>query len=434
MPKVLPNSRSDAESGAQPQADEGFWGWVRAHAWMSAALVFLAACIIVIVIVVPVCTVVGCPKKDNDTNKLDFPPGLPRLLVNYLGDINATELIPPILRQYVTNLQLDTSNIQILDFIDEDVLQEAKSYLKAEASLNFLTRDFNMSRSPNITASANVSGVLADADDVLQGLLDQLAGSGINFGGRRLQQTTVRPNDPFYTNGSQYYIDRINATGAWSYTTGAAEVVVAILDTGVDLDHPDIKDNLWVNRREIPGNGIDDDGNGYIDDIYGWDFAGNCLSYDSVQQRCTSCGPRNMPYPRDPHGTHVAGLVAAIQNNGQGITGVAPNVKIMVLRVSDCIQDSIAASNVVKAMDYAARMGAHIVSCSFGNSYDWSFSPIGPAPTYHADWINTYNTAIKPLANKNILVVAAAGNENINVDNLFNLPYFQCSLNSLLRL
>src|SRR5690606_12340536 len=108
----------------------------------------------------------------------------------------------------------------------------------------------------------------------------------------------------------------INATDAWSVTTGSPEIVVAILDTGIDLDHPDLAANLWVNPAERAGNGSDDDGNGFADDIHGWNFVNNSPNVD------------------DDHsdGTHVAGTIGAVGDNGVGVVGVNWNVKLMTLK------------------------------------------------------------------------------------------------------
>ncbi|PNG89501.1 Thermophilic serine proteinase, partial [Tetrabaena socialis] len=93
-------------------------------------------------------------------------------------------------------------------------------------------------------------------------------------------------------------------------------------------EHPDLKDNIWVNINETPGNGIDDDGNGYIDDVFGYDFAGTCDNDFPT----AGCGPRPSPQDVHSHGSHCAGIVAAVRRNGVGISGVAPNVRIMCLK------------------------------------------------------------------------------------------------------
>ena len=129
---------------------------------------------------------------------------------------------------------------------------------------------------------------------------------------------TVNTNDPLVD--SLWGLDDshgIDASVAWSYSANASEVVVAVIDTGVETNHPDLSSMIWVNTNEIPDNGIDDDGNGYIDDTSGWDF----LYQD------------NTPDDRHGHGTHVAGTIAATRNNGEGIAGVANNVKIMPIKI-----------------------------------------------------------------------------------------------------
>jgi len=109
----------------------------------------------------------------------------------------------------------------------------------------------------------------------------------------------------------------IDAPQAWDITTGSSDIIVAVIDSGIDYNHPDLADNMWVNPGEIPGNGIDDDNNGYIDDFYGYDF----------------CDDDADPMDDFYHGTHCAGTVGAIGNNNEGVTGVCWNVKIMALKM-----------------------------------------------------------------------------------------------------
>ena len=113
------------------------------------------------------------------------------------------------------------------------------------------------------------------------------------------------PNDPYYASQQSPYLSHLQMPAAWDITTGRPEVIVAILDTGLDMSHPDLRDGVWTNPDEIPGNGIDDDGNGFVDDVHGWNFPdGNNRIYDD-----------------HGHGTHVAGIAAARINNGIGIAG-----------------------------------------------------------------------------------------------------------------
>ena len=139
----------------------------------------------------------------------------------------------------------------------------------------------------------------------------------------------------------------IQALEAWDIETGSPDVVIAIPDTGVDYTHPDLAANIWNNTDEIPNNGIDDDQNGYIDDVRGWDFA-----YED-----------NDPMDDGVHGTLCAGVAGAVGNNGIGMTGVAWNCKIMPLKVWD---ESGWGSweNMAKAIIYAADNGADIISIS----------------------------------------------------------------------
>ena len=131
----------------------------------------------------------------------------------------------------------------------------------------------------------------------------------------------------------------IGATTAWQATTGSRRVVVAVIDSGIDLDHPDLAPNLWTNPGEIPGNAIDDDGNGFVDDVHGWDF----VDHDAV------------PEDGYGHGTHIAGIIGAAGNNGFGVTGVAWEVSLMVLRVLDD-RGAGSAAVAAAAVDYATRM------------------------------------------------------------------------------
>ena len=172
-----------------------------------------------------------------------------------------------------------------------------------------------------------------------------------------LEQT---PNDPSF--GQQWDMVNtgqtggtpgadINAAAAWNIRTDASAVTVAIVDTGLQLTHPDLAANVWTNPGEIPGNGIDDDGNGYIDDVHGWDFVNN----DAI------------PDDDNGHGTHVAGTIGAIGNNNAGISGVAWSVKLMPLKAFDASGNG-SVSAIIAALDYAVANGARVSNHSYGGT------------------------------------------------------------------
>lgn len=153
------------------------------------------------------------------------------------------------------------------------------------------------------------------------------------------------------------YLDTMGVKNGWEhnannkkYPGGSADVVIAIIDTGVDYNHIDLRNNIWVNSAEIPGNGIDDDGNGYVDDVYGWDFVGD----------------DNDPMDDNGHGTHVAGIAAA-ENNKTGTVGVAYNCKIMCLKAGNS-SGYFNNSDIAEAIQYAYMNGASVINMSFGGS------------------------------------------------------------------
>jgi len=187
----------------------------------------------------------------------------------------------------------------------------------------------------------------------------------------------------------------IDAREAWNITTGSRDVVVAVIDTGVDWDHPDLNGNLWVNEAEQNGTaGVDDDHNGYVDDMIGWDVVDN----------------DNNPNDSDGHGTHVSGIVGAVGDNGTGIVGVNWRVSLMGLRYLGPYGGST--SDAVEAIEYAVDNGADVINASWGST-GYSYS-IRDAISYAND--------------HDVLFVAASGNEGRNSNSQgfypasYNLP------------
>jgi subtilisin family serine protease len=194
---------------------------------------------------------------------------------------------------------------------------------------------------------------------------------------------TATPDDPLF--GREWDMSAIRAPEAWDVTTGSAQVTVGVVDTGIDATHPDLAPNLWTNPGESGGgretNGLDDDGNGRIDDVHGWDFV------DEDAQ----------PQDGNGHGTHVSGTIAARGNDGVGVAGLNWTAAVMPLRVLGD-DGSGYVSDVVTAYAYAARKGARVVNASLGGD---SFS-------------RAEHDAI--VAAPDTLFVVAAGNDGANDD------------------
>lgn len=189
----------------------------------------------------------------------------------------------------------------------------------------------------------------------------------------------------------------IDAELGWSIRTATDDVVVAVIDSGIDYTHPDLAENMWVNPGEIPGNNIDDDGNGFIDDVHGYDFADK----------------DGDPMDTNSHGTHVAGIIGAVGDNNTGITGVAWNTKLMAIKVFADESNFAYTSDIVKGILYAADMGARVSNNSYGAVFtDAVAEGIFNRPI--ADAIGYANEA-------GMLFVAAAGNDRINADISMNV-------------
>ena len=201
------------------------------------------------------------------------------------------------------------------------------------------------------------------------------------------------PNDPSYTNGDLWGIDKIDCPKAWDTNTGG-DVVVAVIDSGVDYDHFDLADNIWSNPNEVAGNSVDDDGNGFVDDVHGWDFGSN----DSD--------------PKDflGHGTRVSGVIGAVGNNATGMVGTAWSVKIMAVKITD---DAGAGSTStgIECLNYVRTMRTNGVNVRVSNN-SWGSSL----------FVAGLSNAVAGNRDSDILCVASAGNYNENADSLPRYP------------
>lgn len=179
----------------------------------------------------------------------------------------------------------------------------------------------------------------------------------------------------------------------------SSDVLVAIVDTGVDLQHPDLKQNIYINKNEIAGNGIDDDHNGFVDDVQGWNF--NAKEDDS---QADPIEEQNNAQDDFQHGTHLAGVIGAIQNNGIGMAGIASNIKILPVRWMR--KGSGWGSDAIDAIRYAVKMGAKIINCSWGG--------IG--------YSKALEEAVRDAEAHGVLVVVSAGNNKSDNDTVPRHP------------
>ncbi|UCF15681.1 MAG: S8 family serine peptidase, partial [Phycisphaerales bacterium] len=214
------------------------------------------------------------------------------------------------------------------------------------------------------------------------------------------------PNDPNYP--EQWALDNTGQTGgtpdadvdandAWDITTGNPDIIIAVLDSGIDYEHPDLKNNMWVNEAEQNGApGVDDDGNGYVDDIHGYDFAGASFA----QPGDGDSDPNDTRY----HGTHVAGIAGAVGDNAVGVTGLCWDVSLMALKIvaddPSAVGGFVLTSDAIEAIYYAVNNGAQIINASWGGS----------------EFSQAMYDAIKEADDAGLLFVAAAGNTRNNND------------------
>jgi thermitase len=195
-------------------------------------------------------------------------------------------------------------------------------------------------------------------------------------------------------------LKKSDAARAWKVTRGSKDIVVAVIDTGIDNNHEDLKENIWVNPGESgtdakgkdkASNGIDDDKNGYIDDVNGWNFVSN----------------NNELTDNHGHGTHIAGIIGAQAGNKKGISGISPDVSLMIIKYYDPkVTNTDNLKNTINSINYAIKMGAQIINYSGGGT----------------DYSQDEFEAVKKAEKNGILFVAAAGNERSNSDQFHYYP------------
>jgi subtilisin family serine protease len=195
-------------------------------------------------------------------------------------------------------------------------------------------------------------------------------------------------NDTYYGTYAMWGFDRVQAEQAWALSRGAG-VTIAVIDTGVDFTHEDLTGNIFNNAGEIAGDGVDNDGNGYIDDTRGWDFINN----------------DNNATDDNGHGTHVSGIAAAVSDNGKGIAGIAPDAKILAVKVLDA-SGSGAIDKVIAGIRYAADMGAKVINMSLGIAKRFLSNSL----------LGAFQSAIDYALGKGAITIVAAGNESVDAN------------------
>jgi len=202
------------------------------------------------------------------------------------------------------------------------------------------------------------------------------------------------PNDSYYNTSNMWGLFKINAANAWDYSTGSSSITVAVVDNAIDITHSDLSASIWTNPGEIANNGVDDDGNGYIDDVHGWDAADN----------------DNDPTPPNnnfDHGTHVSGTVGATTDNNSGVASIGFGISIMPVKSTANSANPSSVTNGYDGIIYAANSGADVINMSWGGT------------TYSSTGQNVINYA----HNQGCVIVAAAGNDNVST------PHYPSSYN-----
>jgi subtilisin family serine protease/ligand-binding sensor domain-containing protein len=291
------------------------------------------------------------PAQPYKTDSAALERALKSIGVRSLEPLFSSELIRQIAIQAPAGESLTTYRLRLTEGTD---IQAAVKELAALSDVRFAEPDY-IAFPADAPASASMP-ILAPA----------------------ASQLTI--DDPLYA--QQWGLARINIEGAWDDTYGSPIVTIAIVDSGIDLTHVDLAGNLWVNPGEIANNGLDDDSNGFVDDVNGWNFISGSKDVSD----------------ENGHGTLVAGVAAAIGGNGQGIAGVCPQCRIMPVKVTQT-SGTANYSDVAAGVLYAAQKGAKVINISLGGYANSNILK------------NAIDTAVNGYG---AVVVAGAGNDNLN--------------------
>lgn len=296
-----------------------------------------------------------------------------------------------------------------LDGKDDKKIEAVKKILQEENFVNFTEPEAINQELRELKKNRLVLIAQSDknlSNEQFKGALSKLkqADAVLTANRNNKYQIALEPNDPYWTNGGLWGLKKIGMQQAWDQTTGSNDIIVADTDTGVNYNHEDLADNMWKNAAEIPGDKIDNDGNGYVDDIYGIDTKNK----DSD------------PMDDHGHGTHTAGTLGAVGNNNKGVVGVNWNVKILVCKFigADGWGDD---ADAIKCFNYIVLMKNRGVNIRVTtNSWGDPVNPAAPFPQALKDSIDAVGSA-------GIVNVFAAGNAGVDID---KNPFYPASFAS----
>ncbi|MES2651588.1 MAG: S8 family serine peptidase [Bacteroidota bacterium] len=198
------------------------------------------------------------------------------------------------------------------------------------------------------------------------------------------------PNDPYYLGGAQSYLQQVKAPAAWDIIRNASNIIIGIVDTGSDLDHPDLAANIYLNVAD-PINGLDDDNDGYVDNYRGWDMTGTSYVYGSKGDN-----DPNVKSVDNDHGVHVSGIASAVSNNNTGVASIANNAKLLIVKCGADNEYKSLIYNGYEGILYAVNHGAKVINCSWGGN----------------NYSNFGQSVINYAISKDCLIIASAGNDN----------------------
>lgn len=279
------------------------------------------------------------------------------------------------LQKYVPLVRTEMVADHVLVHLNEDVVPSALDEFNRQYGAS-VERILSDGRTLLVKLEAPTLDAVSEAIAFYEQAVEEVAYAEPDY----IRQFSKTPNDTQY--GELWGMAKISAPAAWDVATGNSAAIVAVIDSGMDMDHPDLQANLWNNSDEIPGDNIDNDGNGYVDDVNGWDFVSEDKDPDDGYG----------------HGTHCAGTVGAVGNNANQVAGVCWTASIMPVRVGTSA--GLADSDIVDGIRYAARNGAKVLSNSYG----------GPG------FSQTIYDAVSYANNRGCIFVASAGNDNSDND------------------